>query len=57
MSKTIELDSKPISIRFRKGQIDKIKEVARTLSFNEHKDISYVDLIRQAVEKKYPIKG
>jgi hypothetical protein len=45
-SKTI-----PISMRLEENIIEGLKEKARTLSFEQNKDISYTDLIKEAVMK------
>ena len=50
-----EQDSRAIAIRFKKAQIAKIQTTARKLSAEKDKDITYVDLIREAVDKVYPL--
>lgn len=56
MKKTKDLDSQPVSIRFPKGQIEHVKQIARKLSASRKEDVSYSELIRKAVEKIYPQK-
>jgi hypothetical protein len=48
-------DSKTIPITFRYSieKIKKLKEIARKRAYDEHKDISYVDLIKESIEDKY----
>lgn len=47
-------DSQPVSIRFKKNRIEQLKRTARRISAERDKDISYVDLIREAVDTLYP---
>mgnify|MGYP001283770101 CR=1 FL=1 len=47
-------DSQPVSIRFKKDRIEQLKTTARRLSAKRDEDVSYVDLIREAVDKVYP---
>lgn len=46
-------DSQPVSVRFEKEHILRLKTLARAKSAQEDRDISYVDLIREAVRKIY----
>lgn len=56
MKKKEYLTSQPISIRFPKGQIEHLKQIARERSANQKEDIAYSDLIRDAVEMAYPMR-
>ena len=55
-NKTGDAYDQPITMRFRKGQIKILKAHARKVSYEKNLDLSYVDLIRQAIEKIYPIE-
>lgn len=44
----------PISIRFNKKQIDTLKQIARKMSVQFNRDISYADLIRNTIERDFP---
>lgn len=44
-----EKEMTPISMRLNEASISALKKEARKLSFNQDKDVSYVDLIREAV--------
>jgi len=55
--KGLDLEKMPVSIRFKKGQISAIKEHARRLAYKEHREVTYVELIRKVVENAFPIRG
>jgi len=42
----------PITLRIKPQHIDKLKSLARERSFKENKDIIYVDIIRELIEKE-----
>ncbi len=44
-------DTVPITIRIRKEVLEKIKKIAREKSFNEDKDYSYSDIVRECLDK------
>jgi len=44
----------PVSIRINQKQIDHIKKVARRMSSEFDRDISYADLIRQSINRNFP---
>jgi len=46
--------TQPVALRFRKTFIEHMKRTARQLSVQKDKDISYIDLIREAAEQLYP---
>lgn len=45
----------PINVRLPKETIDHLKRVARYESCERDEDLSYADLIREAVERTYPM--
>ena len=45
----------PITMRVSDSMVDELKMRARRYSFERNKDITYVDLIREAVEKTYSV--
>lgn len=46
----------PIQIRIDEKQLEEVKKTARLKSVAENKDISWRDLLREAIASKYPIK-
>lgn len=55
MTKEKENKLTPVSIRLEEEVITHLKRVARYESFEQDEDISYVDLIRQAILNTYPM--
>ena len=53
MTKTKKETDTTISMRMNSDTINQLKELAREQAYNSGQEISYVDLIRQAVENKY----
>lgn len=53
MTKTKKDRDTTISMRMNSEIINQLKELAREQAYNNGKEISYVDLIRQAVENRY----
>ena len=45
----------PISLRIEQDVLDNLKQIARFESFDRNADITYVDLIREAVLNAYPL--
>jgi len=45
-----------INFRIEISHIEKLKKIAREMSYKEDKDITYIDLIKQAYEEKYGMK-
>ena len=45
----------PISIRIGERQLDHLKRLARHQAVKDDQDVSYVDLIRQAIELQFPL--
>ena len=48
-------DNSTVSVRMSNELIDHLKQKARELSAEQHKNISFSKLIREAAEKEYPI--
>ena len=48
-------ESQPVSIRLDKTLIDHLKRVARYESFERDQDVTYADLIREAIVNSYPM--
>jgi hypothetical protein len=46
--------TQPVSVRLDKSTIEHLKRVARYESLERDKDLSYADLIREAIERTYP---
>ena len=42
-----------ITMKIDRKKVDELKELAREIAFNEHRDVSYVDLIRKAIDDTY----
>ena len=53
MGKTEE--SMPISIRMRKDVLEHLRKMARYESYERDEDVSYVDLIHEAILQVYPM--
>lgn len=47
-----EVKTEQITLKIKTNLLDKIKQIARKLSFEEQKDILYTDLIRLFLEEK-----
>ena len=45
-----------VNFRVDVEHIEKLKKIAREISYKENKDITYVDLIRKAYEKEYGLE-
>lgn len=50
------MKDKPISFRLDTSVIEHLKQISRERSAKEKKDIHYVDLIREAIQKTFPAK-
>ncbi len=48
-------DTMPINVRLSKPMIEHLKRVARYEAFERDEDITYADLIREAVERTFPM--
>lgn len=40
-----------VSMRFANSTIDRLKRIAREIAYNEDRDVSYLDLVRDAIEE------
>ena len=49
------MSSTPVQLRVEDKVIEHLKELARVRSFKSHKDISWRDLIREAINIVHPI--
>ena len=45
--------NKPITMMFDEEKIASLKDIARQRSMEEHRDVSYTDLIRMAVDASF----
>jgi hypothetical protein len=45
----------PVSIRIEEDVIENLKRMARFEAFEQDRDITYVDLIREAIVNTYPM--
>jgi len=45
-----------INFRIEISHIEKLKEIAREISYKENKDITYIYLIKKAYEEKYELE-
>ncbi len=50
------IEKTAISFRISVEHVEKLKKVAREISYKDDKDITYVDLIRKAYEEKYELE-
>jgi len=50
------IEKTAISFRISIKHIEKLKKIAREISYKENKDITYVDLIRKAYEEEYGLE-
>lgn len=48
-------ESQPVSVRLDKAIIEHLKRVARYESFERDQDVTYADLIREAIVNSYPM--
>ena len=48
--------TQPVSIRFPKKRIEHLKQIARKVSVKRKSNVSYADIIREAVDKVHPQK-
>ena len=46
----------PITIRFTEARINQLKKLSHLLSIERHDDLSYIDLIREAIDKVFPVE-
>ena len=46
-------DTYPITFRYDRKKLEALKQLARKRSVEQQKDITYIDLIKEAVEKVY----
>ena len=46
-----------INFRVSIKHLEKLKKIAREMSYKENRDVTYVDLIRGAYEEKYELEG
>ena len=49
------VDTVPISIRLPESQLKYLKKMSHYVSIEQDVDLSYVDLIRNAIEQIYPM--
>ncbi len=54
MTETQELQT-PISFRLPTDQVKYLKQMSHYVSIERNADLSYVDLIREAIEQVYPM--
>ncbi len=50
------IEKTAISFRISIEHVEKLKKVARKISYKEDKDITYIDLIRNSYEKEYGLE-
>lgn len=48
-------DTQPVSVRLDRQVIENLKRVARYESFERDQDVSYADLIREAILQTFPL--
>jgi hypothetical protein len=47
----------PVCIRLPKTWIEKLREIAREMSYKERREIKLSDLVREATKQKWGLKG
>lgn len=52
-----DLEENSISVKLKKGQIERIKAAARKISYTEERTVSFSDLIREIIEQSSLIKA
>lgn len=48
-------ETQPVSLRLERRVIENLKRAARYESFERNQDVSYADLIREAIVNTYPM--
>ena len=48
-------DMQPVSVRLDKKVVKHLKQVARYESLERDEDVTFADLIREAIERTYPM--
>lgn len=56
MSKRLRAQTSTLSIRIPSNMLDNLRRIARQRAFAQDKDITYVDLIREALVKEFPVQ-